>query len=78
MDPMDWLEAKIQRRPRLWALYLRLNFCKGQLADGSPKPESTLFRAFSRIFYLDCSCCAALRGLAFGFVLGVAACLILT
>ncbi|MDR1314789.1 MAG: hypothetical protein LBQ12_14150 [Deltaproteobacteria bacterium] len=55
---------------RLWAFYVRWNFCKPEFADGSPKPESRLFNAFYHAFYLKCPCCAALRGLLAGFVFG--------
>ena len=71
-DPMEAFESWLERRPRLWALWLRHNFCKGVLADGSPKPESRLFAAFSRAFHLECPCCAALRGIIAGLALGLA------
>jgi hypothetical protein len=70
---MEIFESLLRRAPRLWALYLRLNPCKAELADGSPKPPGRLYDAFYRVFYLDCSCCSALRGLLAGFLLGLAA-----
>jgi hypothetical protein len=77
---MEILESVLVRFPRIWAAYLTWNFCKGELADGSPKPESLAFMAFRKIFYLDCACCAAVRGilagLVLGFAFGVLACLI--
>jgi hypothetical protein len=76
-DPMIELEDWLEKRPRLWSLYVRFNFCKGAYADGTPKKDGLLFRIFSKIFYLDCSCCAASRGLLIGFASGVAICLIL-
>jgi hypothetical protein len=78
MDPMDRLEGWLSKSPRLWAVYVRLNFCKAQYADGTPKKDGIMFRIFSKVFYLDCSCCAALRGLLAGFAMGVFACLMLT
>jgi hypothetical protein len=67
---MTWIEAVLRRFPRLWAFYVKWNFCKGQLADGTAKPDSRLFRAFAWAFHLECSCCSALRGLIFGALLG--------
>jgi hypothetical protein len=67
---MTLLESILMRFPRLWAAYVRWNFCKGQYADGTPKPESALFRAFARAFHLECSCCSALRGILFGLLVG--------
>ena len=76
---MEILEAVLVRFPKVWAKYLKWNFCKAELADGSAKPESRAFRLFRTIFYLECSCCAAVRGLlagfALGFALGVLSCL---
>lgn len=69
-DPMDMFEDVLKRFPKLWAGYVRLNFCKPELADGTPKPESRVFNAFYRVFYMKCPCCSALRGLLAGFVLG--------
>lgn len=66
------LESVLARFPRVWAAYLKWNFCKGELADGSEKPEGPFFRAFAKIFYLECSCCAAVRGILAGLVLGLA------
>jgi hypothetical protein len=68
---MILLEAILRRCPRLWAAYVRWNFCKGQYADGTPKPDSALFRAFAWTFHLECSCCSALRGILFGLAAGV-------
>ena len=70
---MDMLESVLQKLPRLWAFYLKWNFCKAHLADGSRKPDTIFSRIFERVFYLECSCCSALRGIVFGFVLGVLA-----
>jgi hypothetical protein len=72
MDPMEKLEAWIERYPRLWRAYVYLNFCKNAYADGLPKPDSRLFKLFYKIFYLDCSCCSAIRGLVFGTLFGLA------
>ena len=70
---MEVLEAVLARFPRLWARYLKWNFCKAELADGAAKPESRAFWLFRKIFYLECSCCAAVRGIVAGFALGFAA-----
>jgi hypothetical protein len=69
-DPMEALEAWLERRPALWAAYLRLNFCKASLTGGRPKPPSRAFDLFHRIFYLKCPCCACLRGALAGALLG--------
>ena len=76
-DPMNLIEGILARFPRLWRLYVRLNFCKAELADGTPKADGLPFRIFSKVVHLECSCCAAVRGLAAGFALGVVTCLIL-
>jgi hypothetical protein len=68
-DPMDIFESILKKFPSLWAFYLKWNFCKGELADGTTKPDTLLFRIFKAVFYLDCSCCAALRGIIFGVAL---------
>jgi hypothetical protein len=71
-DPMEAMEALVERRyPRLWARYIALNFCKGELADGTVKPPSRPYDAFHALFYLKCPCCAALRGILFGLALGL-------
>jgi hypothetical protein len=67
---MDWLENRLQRFPRLWRLYMALNFCKNQYADGTLKTDGPVFRLFARVFYLNCSCCAALRGILAGLIIG--------
>ena len=76
---MEILEAVLVRFPKVWAKYLKWNFCKAELADGSAKPESWAFWLFKKIFYLECSCCSAVRGilagLALGYALGVLTCL---
>lgn len=73
-DPMEVFEDILGKFPRLYKTYLKYNFCKGEYADGSAKPDTKLFTLFYKIFYLDCSCCAAIRGLfiggIFGFILG--------
>jgi hypothetical protein len=71
-DPMEAFEDWLRRRPRLWRLYVRLNFCKAELADGTPKPPSRVYDLFYRAFYLNCPCCAALRGMLCGLALGLA------
>ena len=72
-DPMETFELFLERFPRLRAFYYKWNFCKGSYADGTPKPHTLFSRAFQKIFYLECSCCSAIRGLIAGFVLGVLA-----
>jgi hypothetical protein len=75
---MTLLESILMRWPRAWAAYVRWNFCKGQYADGTAKPEGPLFRAFAWAFHLECSCCSALRGLIAGAALGAGVTLCLT
>jgi hypothetical protein len=70
-DPMEILESVLSRFPRPWRAYLRWNFCKALDADGAPKPASRLYDLYAAVFYLRCPCCAALRGLALGFLLGL-------
>lgn len=71
-DPLEIFEAWLEKRyPRIYARYLDYNFCKGYTIDGSEKPMSSAYRLFYKIFYLDCACCSALRGLIIGFILGV-------
>ena len=72
-DPMEILEDRLSRHRLLWSLYLAFNFCKPEYADGTAKVDGPLFRLFKRVFYLECSCCAAVRGLLAGFLLGLAA-----
>ena len=69
-DPMEAFEDWLAKKPRLWPLYVRLNFCKAKLADGADKPESGAFNLLARIFYLECACCAALRGFLIGGLIG--------
>jgi hypothetical protein len=69
---MEALEDFLQKRPRLWRLYVAANFCKGSYADGTGKPESRAYLLFYKIFYLGCPCCAALRGLIVGLAAGLA------
>jgi hypothetical protein len=71
-DPMDALESVLIKYPRLWAKYIKWNFCKADLADGTSKKDSWLFDLYYKVFYLDCACCAALRGILFGLVVGLA------
>jgi hypothetical protein len=73
-DPMEIFEAWLAKSPTLFRIYVALNFCKAEYADGTPKKEGVLFKLFSKLFYLQCSCCSALRGLLFGFILGFLAC----
>jgi hypothetical protein len=68
---MEIFEAVLQRFPRLWAVYVRWNFCKGSYADGTPKPNSRLFNFFYRLLYMECGCCAAFRGTLLGLALGL-------
>jgi hypothetical protein len=70
---MEAFEGWLERRKNLWRLYVRLNFCKGAYADGSPKPPSRLFDFFHAALYMDCGCCAALRGLLLGLLAGLLA-----
>ena len=74
-DPIEIFEDALMRRPRLWRAWVWLNPCKEAYADGAPKVDGPLFKAFAAVFYLKCSCCAAIRGLAIGlaagFLLGV-------
>jgi hypothetical protein len=70
IDPMERFEGWLIKWPRLWRAYVWLNFCKGQYADGTPKTESIFFKLFHKVFYLDCSCCAAIRGLLIGCIIG--------
>ncbi|MDR1079454.1 MAG: hypothetical protein LBQ79_00445 [Deltaproteobacteria bacterium] len=70
-DPMEAMEDGLSRFPRPWAVYVRLNFCKGELADGTPKPPNRFYDLFYHLFYLKCPCCAALRGMLAGLVLGL-------
>jgi hypothetical protein len=72
-DPIEALEAVIARHPTLWRLYVALNFCKEAYADGTPKVDGPLFNVFKRVFYLECACCAALRGILVGLLAGAAA-----
>lgn len=67
---MEWLEDKLAGRPGLWKVYCGLNFCKETRADGSVKADGVLFKIFSRVFYLKCACCSAVRGIIFGLLLG--------
>ena len=69
---MEVLEEFLARHPRLWRVYVAWNFCKPALADGREKNPSRGYDWFYRIFYLNCSCCAALRGLLVGGFLGLA------
>jgi hypothetical protein len=69
-DPMEIFEDWLKKHPRAYAKYIAKNFCKGEFADGQPKPASRLFDIYYRVFYLQCPCCAALRGLLLGLVLG--------
>jgi hypothetical protein len=69
---MEALEAALSRRPRLWRIYLALNPCKEAYADGTFKTDGPAFKAFAAVFYLKCPCCAALRGLIAGLLLGLA------
>jgi hypothetical protein len=70
-DPMETLEEALKRFPRLYKFYVGLNFCKGELPDGTEKPGNRFYDLFYHTFYLRCACCAALRGLAVGFVAGI-------
>jgi hypothetical protein len=69
-DPMELIESRLEKHPGLWRIYMVLNFCKSQYADGTVKTDGPLFRLFSRIFYLQCSCCAACRGILAGLIAG--------
>jgi hypothetical protein len=66
---MELLEEWVKKRPRLWRAYVYVNFCKSEYADGTLKDATLLFRLFSRVFYLECSCCSAIRGLLIGALL---------
>jgi hypothetical protein len=68
---MKLFEQILQNFPKLWAFYMKWNFCKASYADGTPKPETLFFRVFKWVFYLDCACCAAVRGFLVGFIVGV-------
>jgi len=70
-DPMEIFEDVLSKHfPKLYKVYMKYNFCKGEYADGTAKPESKAFNIFSRVFYLECSCCAVFRGMMAGAVLG--------
>jgi hypothetical protein len=71
---MERFEAWLIKHPRLWSLYVRWNFCKPEYADGTLKEDTLFFKVFRKVFYLECSCCSALRGLLVGFILGVLIC----
>jgi hypothetical protein len=64
---MEKFEQWLAKKPVLWRWYCALNFCKETYADGRVKVDGFWFRLFSRVFYLKCSCCSALRGLVVGF-----------
>jgi hypothetical protein len=69
-DIMEVFESCLQKWPSVYAWYVRLNPCKGTLVDGTPKAPSRVFNVIYKIFYMDCGCCAALRGFLMGFLLG--------
>lgn len=69
-DPMEVFEDVLKRFPRLYKIYLKYNFCKSEYADGTEKPDTKMYVLFYKIFYLDCSCCAAVRGLLIGSIIG--------
>jgi len=70
-DPIEIFEDILSNHfPKLYKSYMKYNFCKGEYADGTTKPDSKIFNLFSKIFYLECSCCAAIRGLVVGGILG--------
>lgn len=69
-DPMEQFEAWLEGKPRLWAWYLKYNFCKGFYADGTEKPDSRIYNLLNKIFYFECPCCSCLRSILFGLIVG--------
>jgi hypothetical protein len=67
---MELIESRLEKHPGLWRVYLALNLCKSRYADGTVKEDGRLFRLFDRVFYLNCSCCAAVRGILAGLIAG--------
>lgn len=63
----DWLKKHF---PRLFNTYVDYNICKSYNAMGEEKPATLFYRICDRIFYWDCACCASIRGLIVGFLLG--------
>jgi hypothetical protein len=70
-DPMEVFEDILKRFPKLYGPYMKYNFCKLHYADGTEKPESKLYNAFYYTFYMECPCCATIRGLLAGTIFGL-------
>jgi len=59
-----------------------VNWCEGTLSSGDPKPTNRVYAFFERWWFWPlrsfhpwtdvppCACCAAVRGLVYGFMLG--------
>ena len=53
-----------------------VNFCHGEFHDGTEKPENKIYDWFYEHWLwpfkqTDCICCNTVRGLIYGFIIGI-------